>query len=550
MKKEIVIAFTCCLLAGLTYTSCKKGGVEAPPSVQEPPPPPPAPEDDTKDYGLYNAFPEGQPKTLNVVYFLPSDYKGPLGQYQRRISKMMLFMQEWYKKEMKGFGFGEKTFALLRSAKDANFVKIIVVRGKENRYAYKYDGGGSKAITEINEYYTKNPSEKGSEHTLVFIPSITGDGKGNNEGGVPFYGMGKFAFVLDYRYFDVSFFPQKNDTANTAWIAGTIHELGHGLNLPHNTQKVSDAFVSLMHNHMVFESNHSQSHLTYADACILNTNELFNKEGHPYYNSQPKVDVKTLKIHADETYIYFKAKFSATPAVKSVIIYNDPKTSANDADYNSVTWAESDLLKAKDGSDSIFFAMAVSDILPEYRQHPFDMRVRFCHEDGTFTTQNYKYVFINGTHADINEEISEFEKLPAQGWSVTANSTNSGSPLSNLFDGNAGTIWHSKWQGSVDPLPHTITIDMGKQQLLQGIAFTARQDRSDGRPNSVKVEWSADGNDWTEAISGGLKDTPAKQIKKINEPKEVRYLRVKIETVYAGSISNPQYTHLAELEVF
>lgn len=550
MKNRLLRIVIFCSLYLTFLSSCGKGGVSAPAETLPPPPPVVKVDDDTQDYGPYAAYPQGLSKTLNVVYFLPADYKGPLNQYQRRLSKMMLFMQDWFRKEMSSYGFGDKTFGLLRSTKDPNYVKIIVVRGKENRWAYPYNGGGSKAITEINAYYAAHPQEKASEHTLVFMPSITGDGKGNNEGGVPFYGLGKFSFVLDYRYFDVSAFPEKRDTMNTSWIAGTIHELGHGLNLPHCTQRVSDNFISLMHNHMAFESNHAKSHITYADACLLNTCEVFNQGGHPYYKSSPQVDIKALRIHADGEKIYFRAKFAATPKIRSVVIYNDPKTSDGDADYNAVSWGSSAIRQTADGRDSVAIDMAVTDILPEYRQHPFDMRVRFCHEDGTFTVQNYKYVFMGGTQADINEDIFEFNKLSAQGWTVTASSSNGDTPVSGMFDNNSNTIWHSKWQGGVDPLPHTIQIDMGAAQTVKGVAFTARQDRSDGRPNGVKVEVSANGTNWTEVFYGGLKDSPAKQIKSLPTAQTVRYLRIKIESVFAGTIPNPQYTHLAELEVF
>lgn len=550
MKLKFVASLVISFCWILSFASCKKGGVDAPPTMQPPPLSPAPVEDDTKNYGPYASFPEGHINTLNVVYFLPNDYKGPLNQYQQRLSKMMLFMQDWFKNEMQDHGFGDKTFALLRSVNQPDFIKIIVVKGKQNRYHYSYEGGGSKAITEINDYFIQNPTEKGSEHTLVFIPSITGDGKGNNEGGVPFYGIGKYAFVLDYRYFDVSFFPERKDTANTAWIAGTIHELGHGLNLPHNTQKASDNFISLMHNHMAFESNHAKSRLTYADACLLNTNEVFNKSGHPYYKSDPQLEVNSLSIKGDEANINFRVKFTATPAITSVVIYNDPKTSAGDGDYNSVTWASSEIFKATDGKDSVAITMAAADILPEYRQHPFDMRVRFCHADGSFTVQSFKYTFANGMHADINEEIFEFTKLPEAIWKVTATSTNNGSPLSNLFDNNSNTIWHSKWQGGVDPLPHTIQINMDKLQMVKGIAFTARQDRSDGRPHNIKVSVSKDGTAWEEVVSGSLKDSPAKQIKTFTEQHNTQYIRIVIENVYAGTIANPQYTHLAGLELF
>lgn len=546
MKRELIVLHAALIL--LLCISCKKGSVSAPPVVA-PPVKVVTVDDDTKDYGPYESFPANNSKTLNVIYFLPSDYKGPLNQYQRRISKMMLFMQDWYKKEMKSYGFGDKTFGLLRSKKDNNYIKIIVVRGKENKFGYPYEGGGSKAITEINEYFARNPAEKSSEHSLVFLPSITGDGKGNNEGGVPFYGLGKFCFALDYRYFDVSYFPQQLDTAKTGWIAGTIHELGHGLNLPHNTQKVSDNFISLMHDHMAFESNNSKSHITFADACILNTSEVFNSAGHPYYKESANLNVKSLRIYADNENLYFRAKFSSSLKVNAVIVYNDPKTSEGDGDYNSVTWASNDIHTVA-GGDSVSITMPLNEILTSYKQYPFDMRIRFCHENGVFSYQSFKYVFDGGIKPSIDEEMIEFKKLQTSGWTVVANSTSPESPTSNLFDGNSSSIWHSKWSGGVDPLPHHLKIDMGNNKAVSGIAFISRQDRSDGRPRDIRIEVSSNGTDWTLVSENQLADSPVRKTIRFEEVKSGRYFRITILNVYAGTIVNPVYTHLAELEFF
>ncbi len=139
------------------------------------------------------------PSNLNVVYFVPSD-QSTLEDYHRRISGIMLHMQNWYKSEMNWNGFGQKTFGLLKNEYDSNYVKVIVIKGKYNSSTYPYEGGGAAASQEIQAYFNKHPEEESSEHTLTFMPSTQGE-HGWDAGGSPFYGLGKWAYVLDYRNF-------------------------------------------------------------------------------------------------------------------------------------------------------------------------------------------------------------------------------------------------------------------------------------------------------------------------------------------------------------
>lgn len=483
---------------------------------------------------------------LNVVYFLPSDIEKPLEEYKQRLSTLLFFMQNWYQKEMESHGFGSKTFGLLKDQTNKKYAKIMIVRGKEGKENYRYSGGGAKAIKEIDEYYRNNPSEKGSEHTLVFMASLTGDGMGNNEGGVPFYGIGKYAFVLDYRYFDVSFFPKETDTAKIGWTAGTIHELGHGLNLTHDEQKASDTFFSLMSNHRVFETDHEKSHITFAAACILNNSEVFNT-GKEYYKLNPNLNIKKMRIYSDNEKIYFSAKFSAAVQPNSVVIYNDPKTSPTDGNYNAVTWATRDIQKSGDFY-TVTMEMLTSEI-EKYKQYPFEMRIQFCFENGETSTISHSYQFENGK-ATIDEEVIDFEKIPTNNWTIKFSSASTPDAAAKLFDNDLNTIWHSKWREGTDPMPYFITTDAGKLTPLEGIVFISRQDRSDGRPKRVTVEVSADGISWDNALNLELKDVKTPQTYRFNTILNTRFTCITIHDIYTGSIINPEYAHLAELQFF
>lgn len=66
---------------------------------------------------------------------------------------------------------------------------------------------------------------------------------------------------------------------------------------------------------------------------------------------------------------------------------------------------------------------------------------------------------------------------PAQ-WTATADSYQPGYPPSNVLDGNTNTFWHTPFGANGNPLPHTLTIDMKQQYLINSVAYIPRQDGS------------------------------------------------------------------------
>lgn len=68
------------------------------------------------------------------------------------------------------------------------------------------------------------------------------------------------------------------------------------------------------------------------------------------------------------------------------------------------------------------------------------------------------------------------------GWTCTADSENIDppNPCGNVLDGDAGTIWHSKWTDPAAPLPHQITIDMQASALIGSITYQPRAENGNG----------------------------------------------------------------------
>ena len=75
---------------------------------------------------------------------------------------------------------------------------------------------------------------------------------------------------------------------------------------------------------------------------------------------------------------------------------------------------------------------------------------------------------------------------------VVASSFEAGYEPKNMFDGNPGTMWHTPWKTESPTHPHTVTIDLGKQVDLKGLACLPRQDNNrNGRISGYEVYLSA-----------------------------------------------------------
>ncbi|WP_175496528.1 discoidin domain-containing protein [Zhouia amylolytica] len=489
---------------------------------------------------------------LNVVYLVPSDID-PLDNYHERISGIMTFMQKWYKDEMTRYGINDKTFGLLKSEKDPSYVKVILVNGNHGQEYYPYEGGGGKAGEEIKEYFSENPGESSGAHSIVFLPSREGD-NGWDAGGVPFYGIGKWCYALDYTNFDMKYWQDGSQQGNSLWIGGTIHELGHALNLPHNKHQATDNWTSMMSlgNHE-FNDNPDGVHLTFASALILNNNQVMNKVGSmPFYEQTPSLNPISIRLFADAEKLYFRAKFETDIPVNGFIAYNDPKTSSSDADYNAVTWASRNIING----DSISLDMPLSGIDGDFRQYPFDLRLRFLHENGNFSVWNYSYEFVDGK-PDIDVELKEVTTLSKDNWEIVQVSSEelNGEGSENgaakyLIDGDSNTFWHSQWQGAQPGYPHNFTIDLGTVEVVKGFLFNQRSNKFNGRVKDIEIEISDDAVNWTKIQSGTVGSSTVETLD-LNESQSFRYFKINILTGHDnGSGEDIFFTHLAEISAY
>ena len=327
------------------------------------------------------------PYSLNVIYFLPKG-DAPVEGFENRLNDLLLYTQEFYRKEMKRNGFGNKTFGLSKTPQGK--VKIVVVRGKEDIPFYSYDnGGGWKAEKEIEAYFKEHPGEKGSGHALVIMPSTSGDDM--NPGGVPFYGIGKYCFALDYKYFDIKYLGQDTPEGHllTKWFGGMAHELGHGLNLPHNMQQVTEE--KMYGTALMGAGNHTfglkPTYLTKASCAILNNCEVFAEHEKKYYDPKVEFDLNDLDISFTKDQIVVKGDFKSLVPVNGVNVYIDhaPYGQVNN-DYDAESWT------VKSNKGNFMIAIPRSE-LHDQKIDGFQVRVKFLFENGNSQNTTADFVW-------------------------------------------------------------------------------------------------------------------------------------------------------------
>lgn len=87
--------------------------------------------------------------------------------------------------------------------------------------------------------------------------------------------------------------------------------------------------------------------------------------------------------------------------------------------------------------------------------------------------------------------------LNRTGWTVTCDSSHTGNECDKALDGDVNTFWHSEYQPTAAPLPHTITIDMKAVQTVNGLAVLPRQDgNANGFIAGHTISVSQDGRNW------------------------------------------------------
>ena len=121
-----------------------------------------------------------------------------------------------------------------------------------------------------------------------------------------------------------------------------------------------------------------------------------------------------------------------------------------------------------------------------------------------------------------------------------------GNVAANAIDGDPETIWHTRWQPANDPMPHHLTIDLGRDVTLKGITYLPRQDMANGRIAECEIYCSTEPNSWA-APAAKVKwpNTDQLQTVTFKQPVKARYLKV----VARSEVNGNPFASIAELDV-
>lgn len=472
---------------------------------------------------------------LNVVYFVPNDIS-ERQEWHRRLSEILLQGQGFILKHMKAYGFGDKSVNLMVDEEQAR-VKITLIKGKGATSHYPYEGGGAKIIEELEDYFSKHPDEKSSDHTLVLIP-VNNPDPGQRD--IPYYGYGRYCFALDYNEMDVAYLKDEDERGQraTTYIGGLLHELGHALNLPHNKQTVSADKNPEQGTALMGSGNYTYgkypTYLTRASCAILSNCQVVSTNESTDFYSETALTVADIQAKYENSQLVVSGRIESDVPVNQVCFYNDPAT--DDADYDAVSWSV-----GLDAGNTFSVNMPVDELF-QRGNTPYVLRLRFCHQNGAISTYSYAYRFKDD---NLLIEFGNKDYLDRQGWSIVDfSSEEAGEQAANVLDSDYTTFWHSRWSTNSAAYPHFLTVDMGQSQIINGFTFVQRDGMR--KVKDIEILLSNDMENWESQGNFVLKNINTAYHIELNQPGSFRYFKVIAKSAFDGQ----QYAAMAEIMCF
>lgn len=119
-------------------------------------------------------------------------------------------------------------------------------------------------------------------------------------------------------------------------------------------------------------------------------------------------------------------------------------------------------------------------------------------------------------------------------------------PAANAMDGNPDTFWHTRYGSNVDPMPHHLVIDFGREVELSGIKYLPRQDLPAGRCADCGVFCSNDPKSWGEAVATvQWQNSDQCQTLPFEKAVKARYLKLLIKS----EVNKHPFASIAELDI-
>jgi hypothetical protein len=343
----------------------------------------------------------------------------------------MTDIQNFFRTEMNRLGYNQVTISL---EKENGILKLHEVQGihKDANYTYKSGGKIKGEVFKALRAKGINPEEE----TLLIVCGLSQtDGKKVTIYS-PYYGMGAnhnkgICFTADMEWLSIEGLkPDPNKTIlqvkehrgyepftlnrfNTVYIGGTIHELGHGLSLPHNlgTKEESKMGTALMGagNYTYRKEWRNQgkgSFLTHSSALRLLVHPLFNGDSNQS-KENPSLTFQELTIEHVQESILIKGKIESSIPAIAMIAYNDKENKGQrgymvNNNYDATSWTS--VISPKNE-----FKIRITDL----REGNHQIRLTSVHPNGATTTRRMHYSRKDGVF-DFSKAQQEIKNILAK----------------------------------------------------------------------------------------------------------------------------------------
>ena len=369
-----------------------------------------------------------QGKKLRVVYFYPKDRK-PLKEHAKRWNGIMNDIQDFYRTEMKRLGYGKVELGLER---ENGLLKLHEIRGNSNddgSYTYK---SGSKIRTEVFQALQAKGINPREETILIVCGLSRTEGKKVTIYS-PYYGMGAnhiygLCFTADMDWLSIDGLrPDPTKTIlqvkehrgyepftlarfNTTYVGGAIHELGHGMSLPHNHATKEEAIrgTALMGSgnytyRKEWRNEGKGSFLTHSSALRLLVHPLFSGTS-KQCKEAPEAKYGKLEISRSEGSIHIRGTIGPAIPAAAMIAYNDRENKGQrgymvNKDYDATTWTSI----VSPGKE---FRIEIGDL----REGNHQIRLLSVHANGATVTKRLHYT-IKDAAPDLTRAKKEIASI-------------------------------------------------------------------------------------------------------------------------------------------
>jgi hypothetical protein len=365
-------------------------------------------------------------RSLRVVYFVPQD-REQQQDHAQRWDRIMTDIEQFYRDQMGRLGYGDVTLSLER---EHGKLKLHEVRGAaKDDGSYNY-GSGGRIYGEV----VKALAEEGidaNQETLLIVCGLSKTEDQNVTIYSPYYGMGAnhtkgICFVADSDWLSIDglkpaasgttlqvkehrgFEPFTLPRFNTTYIGGTIHELGHGLSLPHNhaTSEEAKLGTALMGAgnytyRQEWRNEGKGSFLTHAHAIRLLVHPVFSGTSQRA-SEAPNMRLQEVKLSYEDGEIHIRGNLTADIPAIAMLAYNDGENAgqkgyAVNNDYDATTWVSVI-------SPNNEFFVRVGDL----KDGNHELRLISVHANGAVVTHRLHYSMQGGVpdFETANKEIA------------------------------------------------------------------------------------------------------------------------------------------------